>query len=369
MKGPSPRGRGNHRGVSRLQERAALPRSIPAWAGKPKQGSSGSRRRRVHPRVGGETTAEPKPGDVVRGPSPRGRGNPLDLMPLAPLERSIPAWAGKPSAAGGHSGRVTVHPRVGGETPDRVMMPATGEGPSPRGRGNRGRLRRRRRRQWSIPAWAGKPVRRNRYGAALRVHPRVGGETVTIVTEFGDVQGPSPRGRGKPEFGHRARCSSRVHPRVGGETAGSAPVLDVRPGPSPRGRGNRYDHSVGARPLRSIPAWAGKPVGRRRCTPIRRVHPRVGGETHSLVSFAVLYQGPSPRGRGNRVLVGKRAADSGSIPAWAGKPLRCGHLGRGDEVHPRVGGETQYIAMVRPYMKSPSPRGRGNRCPGTSTCP
>ena len=256
-------------------------------------------RYQVHPRVGGETAgrSEIRPGGG--GPSPRGRGNPVIGLPGDDNSGSIPAWAGKPRRRPRSEVDVRVHPRVGGETFPDVPPPSSPSGPSPRGRGNhlgrtdtvaRGR---------SIPAWAGKP------------HTQRG-----------------------------CRTSSRVHPRVGGETRDSDGDTDSDTGPSPRGRGNLGMGRRGLGDSRSIPAWAGKP--RYWCGAIfgRKVHPRVGGETHGSAGMLLSVSGPSPRGRGNHhrrevLIVGDR-----SIPAWAGKPQRRrnerGQIG----VHPRVGGET-----------------------------
>ena len=222
LTGPSPRGRGNHRGRSH-------PRVSRAWAGKPKSDPG-------------------KPTTVVQGPSPRGRGN-LDgavgqrVHPrvggetLATVGGSIPAWAGKPvNAARVHAGKpvsdhVRVHPRVGGETrasarpsprgrwrawdPHRSIPAWAGKphsiAPSPRGRALGG----------SIPAWAGKPRR-----APGEVHPRVGGET-------GVASGPSPRGRGNRTAGHPFSLIAGSIPAWAGKPSVLAPW-----GPSPRGRGN-----------------------------------------------------------------------------------------------------------------------------------
>ena len=256
----------------------------------------------VHPRVGGETQLvklgldaphgpSPRGGETTNaafasvlrsGPSPRGRGNPLSVASRVESVRSIPAWAGKPRGlpcdrreklvhprVGGkpqmtsrRSGSAKVHPRVGGETgpnggPILWMM-----GPSPRGRGNQeagqgaGHPRR------SIPAWAGKPVQRNRRPVIVRVHPRVGGETAGFAIGARVPRGPSPRGRGnlertpvtrpprgsipawagKPRPAARSGCPEEVHPRVG--------------------RGNQERGGGGWDGHRSIPAWAGKPGGR-----------------------------------------------------------------------------------------------------------
>ena len=189
------------------------------------------------------------------------------------------------------------------------------DGPSPRGRGNPGRLDR-------SPDLAG------------AVHPRVGGETLSMAHRcWRRTAGSIPAWAGKPSSGKQARgrrpqvgsipawagkpgkavaagcggSTSRVHPRVGGETCVPLrlPGLDLARGPSPRGRGNRRsDRVVRAR--------------------LAEVHPRVGGETRASVSQATIRgtHGPSPRGRGNRTE--SRRADqiirNWSIPAWAGKP-------------------------------------------------
>ena len=51
----------------------------------------------------------------------------------------------------------------------------------------------------SIPAWAGKPVVMRPHLGAIRVYPRVGGETEDTGNASGDVAGLSPRGRGNRE--------------------------------------------------------------------------------------------------------------------------------------------------------------------------
>ncbi len=215
-----------------------MTRSIPAWAGKPPLRRDPDRHDAVHPRVGGET---------AKG-------------------WTCPA-------------RRRVHPRVGGETVGYTLDGVPIKGPSPRGRGNPQRAVRYQHASGSIPAWAGKPVRVDRELAQPRVHPRVGGET--------------PSGLGKQVAG----C-----------------------GPSPRGRGNRGPGVHLGVPVGSIPAWAGKPPLAAFSAKSMRVHPRVGGETAARRPLLIRSGGPSPRGRGNRVLVGVGVLGRRSIPAWAGKP-------------------------------------------------
>ena len=152
--GLSPRGRGNHPVV-----RAGLGEhgSIPAWAGKPRKAGAAPAPARVYPRVGGETELGVLAPVLSTGLSPRGRGNPQSRAGRAAEPRSIPAWAGKPGKIRPPSPRSAVYPRVGGETSQPSASLRGRDGLSPRGRGNRastdgwGSFRR------SIPAWAGKP--------------------------------------------------------------------------------------------------------------------------------------------------------------------------------------------------------------------
>ncbi len=174
---------------------------------------------------------------------------------------------------------VTGHPRVGGETRSTASLPSLPPGPSPRGRGNLCGAFHRHGWRGAIPAWAGKP------GSAARPYSGRWG-----------------------------------HPRVGGETLRSSYAASLLAGPSPRGRGNR-DVRHHAPPFRrAIPAWAGKPGAPLAQRRLRRGHPRVGGETQRVTRWQQADQGPSPRGRGNRIALSPQFTERRAIPAWAGKP-------------------------------------------------
>ena len=235
---------------------------------------------------------------------------------------SIPAWAGKPDAAGSRSPVSRVYPRVGGETIQARSQMRAGGGLSPRGRGNRLSPTRTSCIEWSIPAWAGKPERRHRDERAAGVYPRVGGETKVEAKTLIQDAGLSPRGRGNPR---------------------RPPGLRSRSG--------------------SIPAWAGKP--RKAPTKRRReaVYPRVGGETIMANSYTWVIDGLSPRGRGNRWSPWHRPRQTRSIPAWAGKPSATATRRLSIAVYPRVGGETDTWGAGDGGTTGLSPRGRGNRLP------
>ena len=154
------------------------------------------------------------------------------------------------------------------------------------------------------------------------------------------IQGSIPAWAGKPRRYPMRRSGARVHPRVGGETRYKHALAGVTEGPSPRGRGNHRHEGASEAVAGSIPAWAGKPACAPAPSSTSAVHPRVGGETTWIATSRAACDGPSPRGRGNHRRVGVSRLYSGSIPAWAGKP-------------------PGYLVAV-PYQTGPSPRGRGN---------
>ena len=216
---------------------------------------------------------------LVAGLSPRGRGNRGQGRELLGVEGSIPAWAGKPCPGVGVSRVSAVYPRVGGETRvvcDRFRLP---EGLSPRGRGNRAFSAVSSRPAGSIPAWAGKPNASWPCWNNGQVYPRVGGETRHVVAWWNGLTGLSPRGRGNPPLEELTMTT-----------------------------------------MRSIPAWAGKPIDEVTLVHQEAVYPRVGGETSIPWPAPFAWDGLSPRGRGNHEVAGGGVLQLRSIPAWAGKP-------------------------------------------------
>ena len=376
VRGLSPRGRGNQPAPL---DAGQCRGSIPAWAGKPPGRSCRNRAARVYPRVGGETALTPLPPPSGTGLSPRGRGNPLMQRGFRQVRRSIPAWAGKPPSWRSCRARRRVYPRVGGETRKAPSCSHSRNGLSPRGRGNPSTSGLCRRWSGSIPAWAGKPSGASAWDRARRVYPRVGGETSTTFACPPSKAGLSPRGRGnhdqprklvrlrrsipawagKPKATHAGNVNNRVYPRVGGETSGGRDASCLRYGLSPRGRGNPSWLRCAVPLARSIPAWAGKPGGPRRPLPPSRVYPRVGGETPSGISSPQGVAGLSPRGRGNldhgqhqsvglatpRGRGNPRPSREArrclwSIPAWAGKPQYSARSTNAQQGLSPVGGET-----------------------------
>ena len=147
---------------------------------------------------------------------------------------------------------------------------------------------------------------------------------------------------------------------MGGETGNGYRRFRNTGGLSPRGRGNPAPRSRSRPTPWSIPAWAGKPDSDHRRITRSRVYPRVGGETSSTTGTSAWSGGLSPRGRGNPAEWLGRLFMSGSIPAWAGKPIRGAAVMATRRVYPRVGGETPVSPLRRARLAGLSPRGRGN---------
>ena len=214
------------------------------------------------------------------------------------MRRSIPAWAGNPAQRGPASRTNKVYPRVGGEPALALAITFSACGLSPRGRGTRAASTRCYIHVRSIPAWAGNP-------------------------------------------GHAQLASLKVsvYPRVGGEPKDNDGNLAQNQGLSPRGRGTRWERTREVVSSGSIPAWAGNPEWRRKCTREGAVYPRVGGEPILRRAERRGRKGLSPRGRGTRLLQPVGGAQGRSIPAWAGNPHGPGRLRTQHPVYPRVGGE------------------------------
>ncbi len=132
-------------------------------------------------------------------------------------------------------------------------------------------------------------------------------------------------------------------------------------GPSPRARGNRRWSGRSSSRRRSIPACAGEPLRVRAVDRPGRVHPRVRGGTGTMGVLSTIKTGPSPRARGNRQSRWGSARSARSIPACAGEPRPRRPALRRPSVHPRVRGGTHQSIAQPVEGVGPSPRARGNR--------
>ena len=153
----------------------------------------------------------------------------------------------------------------------------------------------------------------------------------------------------------------RDHPRVCGEHKLFTSLLRKRRGSSPRMRGTlQASRRSGARPG-IIPAYAGNTSSQASSTSKPRDHPRVCGE-HFLHAFLDRFsKGSSPRMRGTHAFVVACGDVAGIIPAYAGNTGRSDWSHSRARDHPRVCGEHFFGARARSYVQGSSPRMRGTR--------
>ena len=195
--GLSPRVRGNRKMPHTVP---GWVRSIPACAGEPHQHLQQYDREKVYPRVCGGTRRRVRNNRVLRGLSPRVRGNPTALENMAMPGRSIPACAGEPSMDVGVAVALGVYPRVCGGTPMAAFKVPPRMGLSPRVRGNRSSARYSARYRRSIPACAGEPPGGVAIAWVMRVYPRVCGGTTSGDGVPSRGNGLSPRVRGNLQY-------------------------------------------------------------------------------------------------------------------------------------------------------------------------
>ena len=134
LEGLSPRLRGNHgwNGAADSERR-----SIPAPAGEPRTGGSRKCGRPVYPRACGGTSVLAYAGPWESGLSPRLRGNPPVVLRRIYFRGSIPAPAGEPLPVPRQPPDKWVYPRACGGTPLHIGRGHLLRGLSPRLRGNR----------------------------------------------------------------------------------------------------------------------------------------------------------------------------------------------------------------------------------------
>ncbi len=252
--------------------------SIPAHAGKTGRPQQAERVREVDPRSRGEDRTPVAVLAQGHGRSPLTRGRRLHRWARDPRRRSIPAHAGKTLAHEVARADGLVDPRSRGEDRDLVRRQRGGGGRSPLTRGRHGIWLRRDYWLRSIPAHAGKTVSSHGRSRAIWVDPRSRGEDHARADERPMLQGRSPltRGRlGRPieevslarsipaHAGKTMRRARRclgheVDPRSRGEDCRTRPTRPPSVGRSPLTRGRPGHQRVRGEVEGSIPAHAGK---------------------------------------------------------------------------------------------------------------
>ena len=155
-----------------------------------------------------------------------------------------------------------------------------------------------------------------------------------------------------------------VYPRVRGGTHMCREVLKLFEGLSPRARGNHDRVFALLCDARSIPACAGEPDGSAGAGPRQRVYPRVRGGTSVAPLESARSWGLSPRARGNPCRLTTAGGRRRSLPACAGEPRLDRIDGVHQAVYPRVRGGTHMVDRSQRRSGGLSPRARGNLATG-----
>ena len=257
------------------------------------------------------------------GTSPRMRGKHPGHTRGSVTYGNIPAYAGKTNASPHQQSSQPEHPRVCGENLQEKIPRLHREGTSPRMRGKLPPTPRGIDHLRNIPAYAGKTASRTVRVVSPKEHPRVCGENnvnpVTLIEPNRNI----PAYAGKTHTQQQRTAVPAEHPRVCGENRMIPRFATFTPGTSPRMRGKRISHTTLCCRHRNIPAYAGKTC---RSKPLARSvseHPRVCGENVRSLRKSPPLIGTSPRMRGKHLAFGNELRPIRNIPAYAGKTNGC----------------------------------------------
>ena len=175
--------------------------------------------------------------------------------------------------------------------------------------------------------------------------------------------GSIPAYAGEPRADTGGLSPARVYPRVCGGTSVQTDTLAEDGGLSPRMRGNPPLEDGLMPPHGSIPAYAGEPIRPLVLESDPGVYPRVCGGTRCIRWHNRKHRGLSPRMRGNQARRQWATAPERSIPAYAGEPRQLARTRPGVTVYPRVCGGTPRSSRASTPAVGLSPRMRGNPTP------
>ena len=313
--GSSPLTRGKH---ARFVGELGRGRLIPAHAGKTPLRLRSSAAAAAHPRSRGENGPRKTASSPNSGSSPLTRGKHARALDRLAGERLIPAHAGKTTALKSSYLKATAHPRSRGENAAASAASLTMRGSSPLTRGKQDVLSGERGHGRLIPAHAGKTAPKGASPAALRAHPRSRGENLHAAEGADGLTGSSPLTRGKPHRSawpvrpprlipaHAGKTSvanlteerSKAHPRSRGENSSAVRAPTQASGSSPLTRGKHRHRMDQRRPIRLIPAHAGKTSSYDMGVQSPAAHPRSRGENVPSLSVKGKPAGSSPLTRG-----------------------------------------------------------------------
>ncbi len=393
--GAHPRGRGEHRGPTRVPVRPAG--SPPRARGAPDREPHRDHRRGLTPAGAGSTRPRPAP-RPGGGAHPRGRGEHEELSYAAsdklgspprargapgherlpqPRPGLTPAGAGSTGRRSPRSARRRAHPRGRGEHRDWIVNNIWTPGSPPRARGARLSVWPRRTGCGLTPAGSTCGVASSSAGGGA--HPRGRGEHSAAWGRCPMTQGSPPRAREAHDVEQVRVVVAGLTPAGAGSTTATA-VPPTTPRAHPRGRGEHLTvealyvvtggsppRARGARPTRPppgrrdglTPAGAGSTRELRPGAHPAGAHPRGRGEHRPDSRSGLWTQGSPPRARGARGAGGERIHGPGLTPAGAGSTTTRPTGSSPPRAHPRGRGEHAPTARWREWRARAHPRGRG----------
>ncbi len=233
----------------------------------------------------------------------------------------------------------------------------------------------------SIPAYAGDPGLGCGNQTPPGVYPRLRGGSGWFIESVEQPQGLSPPTRGIPARFELERMDVRSIPAYAGDPLGQRRLpasLEVYPrlrggsisganeeqeqwGLSPPTRGIRGKGSANDIAVRSIPAYAGDPPRRVHSVNTIAVYPRLRGGSLFVNGEPVDIPGLSPPTRGIPSREPCFISTDRSIPAYAGDPLSFWFWASYRTVYPRLRGGSALLTARRLLVAGLSPPTRGIR--------
>ncbi|EFF79632.1 hypothetical protein HMPREF0970_01425 [Schaalia odontolytica F0309] len=172
---------------------------------------------------------------------------------------------------------------------------------------------------------------------------------------------PIPAHAGKTCCRRKTWGRGQAHPRSRGENIHGLEGARRGVGSSPLTRGKRGQESGCYFVEGLIPAHAGRTWLRRFPMTGRTAHPRSHGENEALAASDATDKGSSPLTRGKHVAGVRRGAGGRLIPAHAGKTSTASRALVGVSAHPRSRGENVGRRAVATSWRGSSPLTRGKR--------
>ena len=210
-----------------------------------------------------------------------------------------------------------------------------------------------------IPAHAGKTAVGYVVKSAAEAHPRSRGENGRIEVTDRAAPGSSPLTRGKHNHQSPVPHQAAAHPRSRGENGKGVNIAQPRLGSSPLTRGKPLAALITAANSGLIPAHAGKTSVGHCAIGCHWAHPRSRGENRVAVYEVTQTGGSSPLTRGKLSLAMHISSIPRLIPAHAGKTTLTASPRGSATAHPRSRGENDATNKFADTLRGSSPLTRG----------